>query len=84
MNDQTFQDNKHNINYLENNFMNSLQMTESYNPKIVEKAAQSFWDEKIVLQQQKVKNLNIIVFQCFHIRLENCTWVMLEIIRLGM
>ena len=58
-------------------------MTEAYNPKVVEKAAQSFWDERIVLQQKKVKNLNTIVFQCFHIRQENCIWVMLEIIRLG-
>ena len=55
MNDQTFQDNKHNINYLENNFMKQFEMTEAYNPKVVEKAPNLFGMKKIVLQQKKVK-----------------------------
>ena len=57
-------------------------MTEAYNPKVVEKAAQSFWDERDSFAAKESKNLNTIAFQCFRIRQENCIWVMLEIIRL--
>ena len=59
-------------------------MTEAYNPKVVEKAAQSFWDERDSFAAKESKKPKYYCFQCFRIRQENCIWVMLEIIRLGM
>ena len=51
-------------------------MTVEYNPKIIEESAQKSGLKKEGLKQNLIIEKNIIVFQCFHIHLGNCTWGM--------